>query len=243
MAFRAALFDHAGMSECTKAAAAGGPFGCSDGSNTGTGRDEGPGRPAGGRPNRAADAWGRLRPDWWGAALWLAGLLLATLALPPSVHADPSMPEVLRDRAGTDGRPAPLPLSRQPFSDGDYADMMAAAYLLALPGAAMTAGLGILLPVGMHYHHGNPSGGLRAFAGIAGGVAVGGLVGGLVDRPEGAFGLTPGMVFGALIGFFGWGVVDVLCFSHIAQPGADGLAVDIDWRGQADFAVRVHARM
>lgn len=95
-----------------------------------------------------------------------------------------------------------------------YRDMLAASYLLGVPLAMTTAGIGVLMPVGVHYSRKNPAGGNRAFIGILGGLVLGGVVGGLLDRPEAGFEFTTGMFAGMLGGYFTWGSIDVAFFAE-----------------------------
>lgn len=79
----------------------------------------------------------------------------------------------------------------------------------------------MLLPVGMHYYAGNSAGGNRAFLGIVGGIALGGAAGYFLDRPEDGFRFTTSMAYGALAGFFSWGVIDVLFFGETERPSSN----------------------
>lgn len=160
-----------------------------------------------------------------------------------AAHAEPPMPDHLPRRHADDDSLSPVAPLREPLSTGDYAGMLAAGYLLALPGAAMTAGVGLLLPVGMHYHHGNPAGGMRAFWGIVAALGAGGLIGGWIDPPQHGFRFTPGIIAGSLSGFFAFGLVDVLFFARVEPPSAGGLALDLDVRPGDGAGLRVRGRL
>lgn len=95
-----------------------------------------------------------------------------------------------------------------------YQDMLVVSYLMGVPSAAMTAGVGLLMPVGVHYKHDNPAGGNRALVGILGGLVLGATIGGLLDQPEDGFAFTAGMAYGMLGGYFTWGTIDIAFFAE-----------------------------
>lgn len=166
--------------------------------------------------------------------------LLLGVMLPSALRAQ-SMPDHLDDHKET--KLAPVSTGAGAFErDGDYAGLLAMGYLLALPAAAMTGGVGVFLPVGMHHHSGNSPGGQRAVLGILGGIGLGGLAGGLIVPPKGDFHLTRSMIVGALSGFFLWGAIDVAFFSSRGDGEDDdfALTVDLDPRGQAGLRVFGH---
>ena len=171
-------------------------------------------------------AWGRIvahpRPSFdHGEMLELARrtCLLSVVALcvlSTSAAAAQGSPNYLED-SDDDGLAPELPY------DGlgpSYRDLLVAGYLFGIPAATMTAGVGLLLPVGVHYKHGNDAGGNRALWGILGGLALGATVGGLLDQPEGGFAFTAGMAYGMLGGYFTWGTIDIAFF---ADPPASAV--------------------
>jgi len=156
-------------------------------------------------------------------------LLLATVAwcaLSVSGAAAQGSPSYLGDETN-DG------LGPEPISDGlgpSYRDLLGASYLFGIPAATMTAGVGLMMPVGVHYKYDNPGAGNRAFWGILGGLVLGATVGGLLDQPEGGFAFTAGMLYGMLGGYFTWGSLDVAFFAEPPRPaslsrGSDSLRV------------------
>lgn len=195
--------------------------------------------------------------------LLFAGALVPALVVPSLAAAEAG---VVDDEGGaasgpSDGAPAPEYLSDSerdevgdssswterpsPWGESTYQGLLAAGYLLAIPSSFMTGGVGMLLPVGMHYYHGNPDGGIRALFGILGGLALGGVAGGLLDQPEGDFAITRGMLVGAASGFFAWGLIDVAFFAEHERPGDDdrvSLSVDFD-PGAGVAAMRVYGAL
>ncbi|MDD9939869.1 MAG: hypothetical protein OXU20_02285 [Myxococcales bacterium] len=166
-------------------------------------------------------------------------VLVSVLAAPANAAAQ-AVPDYLADTAPTSAGDEQPALSEPTRPEPSYRGMLAAGYLLAIPSAAMTGGVGLLLPVGMHYHHHNETAGLRALFGILGGIAVGGVVGALAAPPQGGFQLTPGMAVGMTSGFFLWGALDVAFFgiggyARENAPGVLAWSVDVrpDGRGVA----------